>query len=197
MVDSGASVNVVDAQTFKVIRRVKPNLQLQPPDTSIYTYGSKDPMPLKGIFKTTARFKAESKFCNFYVTEGNSGNLIGRSTATALGILHIVNEVKSHPKLPEGLSEFGDMFEGIGKIKNRSVKLHIDESVKPKQQPHRRIAFHIRKDIEKEVERLDAQDILEDVEGPTPWISPIVVVPKKSGGIRMRGHEGSKLSHTA
>ena len=28
-------------------------------------------------------------------------------------------------------------------------------------------------------------DIIEGVEGPTPWISPIVVLPKKSGEVRI------------
>ena len=28
-------------------------------------------------------------------------------------------------------------------------------------------------------------DAIENVDGPTPWISPIVVVPKKNGGVRI------------
>ena len=70
------------------------------------------------------------------------------------------------------------MFEGIGKVKGRLIKLHIDPQVKPKQKPHRRIPFHVRKDVEKELERSEKLDIIEKVYGPTPWVSPIVVVPK-------------------
>ncbi|MCG8430742.1 MAG: RNA-directed DNA polymerase, partial [Candidatus Omnitrophica bacterium] len=140
-------------------------------------------MPLKGYFSATAHFKNESKQCKFYVTEGNSGNLLGYSTATDLGVIQVVREIS---ELPESLSEFKELFNGgIGKVKNKTVKLHIDESVKPKIQPHRRQPFHSRKDIEDEVERLDRLDIIEDVYGPTPWVSPIVTVPKKSGGIRI------------
>ena len=40
MIDSGASINVIDTPTFNAIRRVKTNLTLLPPDTKIYTYGS-------------------------------------------------------------------------------------------------------------------------------------------------------------
>ena len=39
--------------------------------------------------------------------------------------------------------------------------------------------------MEKELKRLEKLDIIETVEGPTPWISPIVVVPKKSGEVRI------------
>ena len=65
------------------------------------------------------------------------------------------------------------------------MKLHIDPDVTPRQQPHRRIPFHVREDVEKELNRLEKLDIIETVEGPTPWISPIVVVPKKSGEVRI------------
>ena len=39
--------------------------------------------------------------------------------------------------------------------------------------------------MEKELERLKNLDIIEKVTGPTPWVSPIVVVPKSSGQVRL------------
>ena len=77
------------------------------------------------------------------------------------------------------------MFGGTGKVLNKEVKLHIDPDVTPRQQPHRRIPFHVREDVEKELKWLEKLAIIETVEGPTPWISPIVVVPKKSGEVRI------------
>ena len=62
---------------------------------------------------------------------------------------------------------------------------HIDETVVPKQQRHRRIPFHVRKDVEATIAQLEADDIIEKADGPTPWISPLVVVPKKSGKVRL------------
>ena len=61
-----------------------------------------------------------------------------------------------------------------------AVRLHIDTSVQPIAQRHRRIPFPTRKDIEAELERLEKLDVIEKVTGPTPWISPVVVVPKKN-----------------
>ena len=86
-----------------------------------------------------------------------------------------VNEVSASRCLQQ---EYKCLFGGIGKVKGQLIKLHIDPQVKPKQQPHRRIPFHVRKDVEKELERLD---MIEKVNGPTPWVSPIVVVPKDFG----------------
>lgn len=70
------------------------------------------------------------------------------------------------------------VFHGIGKIKGHAVKLHIDKSISPVAQPHRHIPFYQRKKVEDELQRLQDLDIIEEVDGPTSWVSPIVVVPK-------------------
>jgi hypothetical protein len=36
----------------------------------------------------------------------------------------------------------------------------------------------LRKKVEDELKRLEELDIIERVDGPTPWVSPIVVAPK-------------------
>ena len=69
-----------------------------------------------------------------------------------------VNEVSAS-------KEYKCLFGGIGKVKGRLIKLHIDPQVKPKQQPHRGIPFHVRKDVEKELERLERLDLIEKVNG--------------------------------
>lgn len=39
--------------------------------------------------------------------------------------------------------------------------------------------------LENELLRLEKLDIIEKVDGPTPWVSPIVLVPKKNGEVRL------------
>jgi hypothetical protein len=133
----------------------------------------------------TIQFQSTTLDANFYVAKGTGGNLLGCQTAEQLGILKITinTAVSSYNARIE--DEFPNLFGGIGKIKNTQVQLHIDTDVTPKQQKHRRIPFHIRKDVEKELQRLEDLDIIEQVDGPTPWVSPIVVVPKKTGEIRL------------
>ena len=60
---------------------------------------------------------------------------------------------------------------------NYPIKLHINNDINPSVQRRRRIPFHVRKKVEDALLRLEKLDIIEKVEGPTPWISPIVVVP--------------------
>ena len=45
-------------------------------------------------------------------------------------------------------------------------------------QPVRRTPFSLREKVKK-IEELVAMDIIEPVEGPTPWVSPVVVVVPK------------------
>ena len=70
------------------------------------------------------------------------------------------------------------------------MKLHIDESIKPTAQPHRRIPFHMRKKVEKELQRLEDCDVIEKVTNkPTPWVSPIVVGPKPKSPEEIRSDD--------
>ena len=65
------------------------------------------------------------------------------------------------------------------------AKLHVDESVKPVAQKLRPQTFGLRDKIEQKLNELVDFDIIEPVEGPTPWVSPVVVVPKPTGEIRL------------
>ena len=77
------------------------------------------------------------------------------------------------------------MFCGVGKLNDRSIKLHIDHTVKPVAQSGRRVPFHIRKKLDSKLDELLDSDTIEPVEGPTPWVSPLVVVLELSGELRV------------
>ena len=57
----------------------------------------------------------------------------------------------------------------------------------PVAQRHRRIPFHLRDKVDAEIQRLIDLDIIERVNGPTDWVSPIVVVnkPHSPGEVRI------------
>ena len=44
----------------------------------------------------------------------------------------------------------------------------------------RRIAFSLNETVKKELERLTEMDVIEKVESPTEWCSPMAVVPKQN-----------------
>ena len=120
-----------------------------------------------------------------HVIQGNNGSLL--SYRTACNLVCILVNVKHICESPSVcgmlLQNYPKLFEGIGKLKNAEVTLHIDESVPPVAQATRRISFHMRKAVAKELINLEEQGIIEKVEGPTPWVSPPVIIPKKNGEV--------------
>ena len=92
------------------------------------------------------------------------------------------------------VNEYTDIFEGIGKLKDTSVHIHVDESITPVVQPHSRIPFNIHKQVEKELQKLEV-GIIEDTDGPTPWVSPMVCVPKPRNPDEIRAASTPNSNH--
>ena len=74
----------------------------------------------------------------------------------------------------------------MGKLKDYQAKLHINPEVKPIAQKIRRVPYGLRDKVDKKLDELISMDIIEEVTGPTTWVSPMVIVPKPSGDIRLR-----------
>jgi hypothetical protein len=101
-----------------------------------------------------------------HVVQGNFGNLLSFSTAKQLNLLHVSVNTVNATNLDYPPEEYKCLFGRFGKVKGRLIKLPIHPQVKPKRQLHRRIPFHIRKDVEKELDRVrDKLNIIEKVDG--------------------------------
>ena len=68
MIDTGASVNLLDEKTFRRINRG--NTTLKPAYTKIYSYGSKTPLPLLGTLSATVTVEYRLRYC--CVTSGRA-----------------------------------------------------------------------------------------------------------------------------
>lgn len=55
------------------------------------------------------------------------------------------------------LTEFGDMFEGLGKLPGE-YRIDVDPSVKPVQHHPRKVPEALKKDLKKEITRLGADE---------------------------------------
>jgi hypothetical protein len=126
--------------------------------------------------------KSKVEFYEFYIVPGDHGSLLGYPTSTELDLIAVLNNITDSHLKNENL------FKRIGKLKDTTVKLHIDETVKPVAQKQRRTPFHLRDKVANEIEKL-LKDVIEKVEDtPTPWVyvSHIVTPPKKEpGAIRL------------
>ena len=183
MVESGASCNIIDSDTFDYLAQSN-NVYLEKSYARVYVYGSKNPLDLRGSFFSTVSVGNNGHIAKFLVSKSkSSGCLLGRSTATKLGVsqIHQVNEIHSpeeHKEVSSILNNFPEVTSGLGKLKNTQVKLDKDDTIKPVSQHLRRVPFHIRKKIESKIDELLQLDIIEQASEATLWVSPLLAVPK-------------------
>ena len=86
---------------------------------------------------------------------------------------------------PVFFEKFPGCCEGIGKMKDFQLIVPIDPKVQPVAQPIRKVPYHLRDKLSTKLDELVELDIIEKVSGPSSWVSPVVVVPKPSGDIRL------------
>ena len=70
------------------------------------------------------------------------------------------------------------MLKDVGLLTNYQVKLHINHNVVPVHQKHRGVPFAVRDKVENEIQKLEAQGIIETPKDPTQWVSRVVSIPK-------------------
>ena len=113
-------------------------------------------------------------------------SLLGKITATELGVLKVgINIAMVTSKADSLKQQYPEVYEDVGKLKNKQISLDIDLTVKPIAQPNRRMPFNLRGKIRDKTTELLNMGIIEPVEGPAPWVNPVVIVPKNNGEIRV------------
>lgn len=145
----------------------------------LYTYSSKVSLPVKGVFKCQIGIGKCNTETEFTVIQGRGEPLLSRKTAIELSVLRVTPNISTVTDVKSEIQrQYPKLFQGVGKLNTKQISLHIDESVVPVVQPLRRVPFHLREAVEKKIDQLLEIDIIERVEGPTPWVNPVVVAPK-------------------
>ena len=80
---------------------------------------------------------------------------------------------------------YATVFQGIGCHKYRQITLDVDPETKPQIQIQRKIPFAKRTQLDEILQEFEEEDIIEEVQGPTEWISNLVLTPKKDNKLRM------------
>ena len=185
LVDSGASTNVIDKNLWTKLKQEKIECVSKKSNKKLYPYGSKQPLEVLGTFSALTKVGETEVEAEFVVIDGEGEALLGRETAVQLGVLQLGVPVYSVRTEEEILCDYKEIFKGVGKLRGYQVKLYVDPEVPAVAQPVRRTPFSLREKVKKKIEELVAMDIIEPVEGPTPWVSPVVVVPKQNDEIRL------------
>lgn len=130
LVDSGCKKNLITEETWEKMKseKVKVFNQIANPNVNFMAYGSNTPLKVKGSFQAPLQVgdKIED-LSTFYVITNGTRNLLGKTSAMALGILKI------------GLNlQINHIDSGVfPKFKSVMIDLPIDDSIPPVSQPYR------------------------------------------------------------
>ena len=193
IIDSSASCNVIGRNLWEYLKANKVACVSTKASKKLYAYGSNQPLQVAGMF-TAEVSVGESVLSGveFVVIENEGHALLGRETVISSGVLKLGAHVNSLEVSTDGAKGEASIFEkfpgcceGISKLKNFQLKVPIDPEVPPVAQPIRRVPYHLRDKLTTKLDELVELDIIEKVSGPSSRVSPVLVVPKPSGDIRL------------
>ena len=179
LVDIGATVNVMDKCTFSTVTGWQGHTESISSVLHAFQTDESHMVPLKVIEKFDVMVESGKRIAlaMFHVIKGctNTEPLIGFQTAKDLGLVLVANSVQlNETAIRKLVGEYTGLFKGIGKMKGVQVDLDIDPAILPVAQPHRRPKLEV------ELEKLMADDIIEKVDKPTSWDSPVEITLKRS-----------------
>jgi transposase InsO family protein len=204
--DTCATCNLIDQKTYECM---SPKPDLEPTKVKIKPYGAGKRLVVAGQFKGCVEYHGKRLNDVFYVVPSGQVPILSFENSQKLGLIKVsehvneseyVNAIDGETKGENPvkyMDKHPELFNGVGKLKGYQVTLNIDQNVVPVAHPHRRIPFHSRKKLETELKRLENENIIEKVDGPTPWVSPVVIVPKPKNPSEIRMCVDMRCPNTA
>ena len=177
--DTGAEVTAISHYAYQQLLKPPP---LSTPEKVLYG-PSRQPLHVLGQCQSDLTYKERSCKQQVFVVDGLKNNLLGLPAITSLNLAVRVDETslattdirERFPRLFEGLGNLGEEYE---------IKL------KPNAVPYslcvpRHVPLPLRTKVSEELTRMETMGVISKVDEPTPWCAGMVVVPKKSGAIRI------------
>ena len=168
IIDSDASVNCMDKNTYYSAKTS--SIKLEKSNAKIYPYAFKIPFKLLGVSHLNVVVNGKVHKLIFHIIDGQCKSIIGLKCALDCGLLKLcVNSTDASTdrgNVDSILHEYKDRFEGLGKLKDFELKLHIDWDVQPFAQSARKMPFKMREQVQNKLKELLDQGIIEKNRGP-------------------------------
>ena len=172
IVDSGASINIIDNPTWNDLKSKGIKCISTKANECLYAYGQTKPLTVCGKFQTVVSKGEKNIKAEFLVFEGKGKPLLGYKTCQELGILSFsVNNVS---------------VEQHQTIKGVKVTIPIEKHAELPFCRARPIPYGLKDQVKERLVKMEKEGIISKVESAKN-ASAMVVVPKASGGIRLCG----------
>ena len=175
--DTGAEVTAITTKTHQQLQQPT----LNTPDRILHG-PSKQPLKVLGQFEGKFTHKGRESQQQVYVVDELTTNLLGLPAITALHLAARIEETHTETDITK---HFPKVFKGLGNLGEEFViKLKPDATPYALFTP-RHVALPLRPQVERELTRMESMGVISKVNEPTPWCAGMVVVPKKSGSVRI------------
>ena len=187
LVDTGSSVSILPQSIYTEHFR---DIPLTRPTVKLVSY-NRTSIPVLGCMFADVSLHGRTAPGTFFIAE-NGTPLMGRDLMTVLSVCIMNNKV-----LPPDTSAPPTTFTpapvlqctdtpapAVGCARQFVHHVKVDPSITPVRQKLRRLPLSVRGAVSDELKRLLAAGVIEPVDA-SAWVSPIVVIQKKSGKIRM------------
>ena len=141
-----------------------------------------------GTIELPVSYKGKMYQLHCEVLDGyNVPNLLSESDSVIMNLIKRIDHTEIDDRGIDGakaiMKRYDDVFQGVGKIPGKYY-LHIDPNAKPVAHPSRPIPAPLREPARQKLNQLVDMGILVNVSvgEPTPWVSALHVVNKKSLG---------------
>lgn len=193
--DTGSPVSIINVADAK---RYFPTLKVSPPDVELVSYCGTS-LQCMGYIVVTVISSGKGKEAKLYIVRSNQKPIVGRewlqiiklnwheifntkgyASVNEIGTKETFNKEQLIQKYPRVFSK------SMGKIDSLQVRLYLKPEITPKFVKSRRVPFSMMDAVEKQLKQHIDEGLLEKVER-SEWATPIVVVPKKDGSVRICG----------
>ena len=174
--DSGADASVMSLKSYKHAGFDVKKLQKC---KVVLREISKKELPVVGFFEAKLRCKDRCISQKIYVLNVNCNNLLGLKACVNLKLIEKTSNFSIH-----NVDIDETVFNGVGCLPNE-CKIQVDESVPPVVSGTRKIPIKLRPRLKCELENMVKLSVIKKEEGPTDWVSSIVVVEKPNKTLRV------------
>ena len=174
--DTGAEATAISTKTYNILKNTKL-------EKSCKILCGPNNQPLNVLDQAVVQLTYEGRSCKqpIYIIEGLKNNLLGLPAIIALQLLTKVDSIQ-----PGNVQKsFPRLFQGLGTLKG-DYQIQLKSDAKPYTlYTARNVPIPLRVKVKQELTRMEKLGVISKVDKPTRWCAGMVVVPKKSGDVRI------------
>ena len=194
--DTGASYSLISEQVYKTTWAEAEAPSLEQSDVKLHTYTGEQVIVV-GTIAVTVSYDTQVVELPLLVVKGEGPSLFGRNWLSMIKLnWGAINQVTTQV-YKKVLDKYPEVFKDeLGTLQGTRAKIHVDPQATPRFFKPRSVPYTLRDRVEKELDRLLSEGIIEPVQF-SDWAAPIVPIVKEDGRIRICGDYRVTINHSS